>query len=306
MKKTEFEYLRNYLLRSFAKTFPNRDYSLMQSMIHLMIIAKVKNDYDNLKTNQDWVDYAYSIENEFLNRFDYKLNTFRYIKNDIPYQLMNPFECIKLKNFDFDFNFYFSNEKTKYIADDYLGFTYQFFLCEYEKGIMQSNCSYYTSTQTIDRLIKTYLHDAREIYDPFCGTGRVAFTDLYHKTVLCGSDYDKPAVDLANLNHWLLNPEDDFIRFEHKDFYEISHKQDFIFTNIPFSKSIKIEADILNKIEVMTGYKAIVIIPLNHLERMEKFLNNKNWTVKERLNVNEFEPFTKVCCDVISLEHLNS
>lgn len=301
MKKTEFEYLRSYLLRSFTKTFPNRDYVLMQSMIYLMIIAKVKGVYDNLKTNQDWVDYASSIENEFLNRFNYKLNTFKYIKNNDYHTLRNPFECIKLKKFDFDFNLYLSSEKTEYIADDYLGFTYQFFLSHYEKGIMQLNCSYYTSTQTIDRLIKTYLDDAKEIYDPFCGSGRIAFADLCNETVLCGSDIDNPVIDIANLNHWLLYPKCDFIRFENKDFYDISNKQDFIFTNIPFSKSIKIEAEVLNKIEAITNYKAIVIIPSNHLERMEKFLKNKNWVVKERLNTNEFEPFTKVSCDVISL-----
>ena len=301
MRKTEFEHLRGYLLRSFTKTFPNSDYVLMQSMIYLMIIAKVNGIYDNLKTNQDWVDYAISIENEFLNRFNYKLDTFKYIKNNDYHTLRNPFECIKLKKFDFDFNLYLSNEKTEYIADDYLGFTYQFFLCQYEKGIMQSNCSYYTSTQTIDRLIKTYLNDARKIYDPFCGTGRIAFNDTNTGTSYSGSDIDKPAIDLANLNHWLLYPNCDFIRFECKDFYEISNKQDSIFTNIPFSKSIKIEAEILNKIEIMTNQKAVIIIPSNHLERMEKFLNNKNWILKERLDVSEFEPFTKVSCDVISL-----
>ena len=130
MKKTEFQFLRSYLLRSFAKTFPSRNYVLMQSMIYLMIIAKVKNFYDNLKTNQDWVDYAISIEEEFLNRFNYKLDIFKYIKNNDYHTIKNPFEYVKLKKFDFDFNLYLSNEKTKYIADDYLGFTYQFFLSQ--------------------------------------------------------------------------------------------------------------------------------------------------------------------------------
>jgi type I restriction-modification system DNA methylase subunit len=327
MKKTEFEHFGSYLLRSFTKTFPNRDYSLMQSMIYLMIIAKVKGVYDKLKTNQDWVDYAISIEEEFLSRFNYKLDTFKYITDNSFHSLTNPFEHIKLKKFDFDFNLYLPKqdllhitrytakynqviidetewEKTQYIADDYLGFTYQFFLSQYQQGTMQSNCSYYTSTETINRLLKTCFNDLnniKEIYDPFCGAGRLAFADLYNKTVLCGSDIDKPAIDLANLNNWLLNSEDDFIRFEHKDFYNISTKENYIFTNIPFSRSIKIEAEILNKIEEIMNCEAVVIIPAGHLERMEKFLNNKNWIVKRRLDINEFEPFTKACCDVVHL-----
>jgi hypothetical protein len=324
MKKTKFTFLRSYLLRSFVKTFPSGDCALMKSMIYLMIIAKVKGVYDNLKTNQDWVDYAISIEKEFLNRFNYELNAFKCLTNKDAYSLKNPFEYVKLKKFDFDFNLYLPKqellyikkykdkygqeiidetewEKTKYIADDYLGFVYQFFLSQYQKNIMQSNCSYYTSTQTIDRLLKTHFSDSREIYDPFCGAGRIAFANLHNETILCGSDLDKPAIDLANLNNWLLNPECDFLKFEHKDFYDISTKKNYIFTNIPFSKSIKIEADILNKIELITKHKAIVIIPSNHLERMEKFLNNQNWIVVDTLDINEFEPFAKITTNVVSL-----
>lgn len=300
MKKTEFESLRNYLLRSFTKTFPNRDYVLMQSMIYLMIIAKVKGVYDNLKTNQDWIDYAISIENEFLNKFNYKLDTFKYIKNNDT--IKNPFQYVNLKKFDFDFNLYLSNKKTSYIADDYLGFTYQFFLFQYKKGIMQSNCSYYTLTQTIDSLIKEHLQDAKEIYDPFCGAGRIAFADLNHKQILCGSDIDEPAVDLANLNNWLLYPNDDFLRFKCEDFYNIESKHNFIFTNIPFSKSIKTEAETLNKIESMIIHKAVVIIPVGHLKRMEKYLDNQNWKNVARLDSKEFEPFAKVTCDVVVLD----
>ena len=51
----------------------------------------------------------------------------------------------------------------------------------------------------------------------------------------------------------------------------------------------------------MTKHKALIIIPSNHLERMEKFLNNKNWITVKRLDISEFEPFTKISTDVISL-----
>lgn len=322
MKKTDFTSFRSYLLRSFTKTFPNRNYLLMESMIYLMIIAKVKGVYDNLKTNQDWIDYAISIEKEFYNRFGYTLETFKYIKNNDYNTLKNPFEYIKLKKFNFDFNLYlpkknslyitknkygYCNEeefdKTEYIADDYLGFTYQFFLSQYEKSIMQSNCSYYTSTETIDSLLKEHFSDANKIYDPFCGTGRIGFADLYKHPILSGSDIDKTAVDLANLNHWLLNlnPNDDFSRFYHEDFYEIKEQHDYIFTNIPFSKSVKTEAEILNKIETMTYNKAVVIIPRGHFERMQQYLNNKNWKFEKPLNKDEFQPFTGAMGEVVSI-----
>ena len=298
----------SWVKRSYFKTTPF-SCSVANQILMLCIIASVKNELDKILIHKDIIStdkllqYAKDIVIFFKEKYNYELSFFNNVNfNKSHFQGQ---EAVRIKNIQtMNFEKILDGEKCG-LEDDILGYIYSFVLFNYEKGYMQNRGSYYTSTQTIHSLLKENFVNGTKVFDPFCGAGRILFNE--HGIKSYGSDLDKFAVDVANLNSWLLqkvfSQDLEVCTFTQQDFYTITDKHDYIFTNIPFDASIKKEAEILNKIDDITNYKAVVIIPGGHFVRMvDKKLLTGEWNLIKKLDSNEFKPFTTVLTEVIALQ----
>jgi len=294
LELNETQYFCSYLKRSFFKvnTFTSFENKIDVLVGILLMASKDYLEFKDKKNTQvlykDIWDYIY------------------FLKEDVMFENYNftLFETLKEDDFNniitFKYELKFNEEKP---VIDYLGLAYQYILNEYRKGTLQMQCSYYTSIDTLNYIISEYFEccDIYGIYDPFCGAGRQLFNDAGY--YIEGSDLDKIAVDIANLNHFIINPDNTLRRFQVKDFYNLTDKKDYILTNIPFDKSIKKEAEIVNKLAEMTNIRCVAIIPAGHYERMvDKNLISKDWKLIDKLKVEEFEPFTKIVTEVILID----
>jgi len=297
-----------YIKKSYLNTFPVKNSTVQFSILLLLLTLKIDSESQKpmLPLNFDEVLKENNITTRLLELAKFLTNTipnlsiFNRILYDADYshdvEQLEPFSDNKakfitnLKSLKIDFN------------EDILGFAYQ--MCM-EKHQMQDLCAYYTPLARVKDVIMKYLKDVKyetPVFDPFCGTGRIGISMPFAS----GYDYDKYAVDVANINKLLYhgiisNPftKQDFNTLNHEE-----HKRDYIFTNIPFQKSANQNKALIVNLSKMVGKKAVVILPSGQFDKMANLPTTHDFTIAERLDISTFEPFTRVSTDVLLINQI--
>jgi hypothetical protein len=293
--------LYSYIKRSYLKTFPEKDFTIKLNILLLLLALKIDSktqkpilpfNFDKVLKENNIKERLFELAKFFqknipnLTIFDKILNNLNvFSKTTLQSYLDNKQTFIKnLRSLDINFN------------HDNLGFAYQTCM---GKDNMQSLCAYYTPLSIAQNIIQDYLKIdySTPIFDPFCGTGCLNVILPF----ATGYDDDKYAVDIANINKFMFhgivkNPyiQNDFNNLKHE-----KHQYDYIFTNIPFQKSAKQNEALIINLSKMVGKKAAVILPSNHFSKMKNLPITHDFKIVKHLDNTIFEPFTKVCTDVL-------